>query len=202
MNDESRPFRWLPPVSLVAIGVLVAATTFLAPGSLRITGQAVAIILALRLFCVWPPMVRWFGTMPIPHRCVLGFLLWGVVAGHFTISASAYYPFVAWEIFSFADERDPVTCQQFMATTASGKQTRLIMEQFFPSVVQMDSLEDPRHFKPETIERLARVLAKAYNARHPEDPVRRIDLVKLSVPLHPSPGDTPFKCELLNSYDF
>jgi hypothetical protein len=50
---------------------------------------------------------------------------------------------------------------------------------------------------------LARTLARAYDRAHAQDPVRRVDLMRIAVPLHPPlPVPRPFpSCELLKSYD-
>jgi hypothetical protein len=99
-----------------------------------------------------------------------------------------------------------VTCRQFLATTASGKKVRLLAEQLFPSIVQIDEMEnldDPRYFPPDTTDRLALALAKAYNDRHADDPVRQVDLVVLAVQLHPPATESRAlpSCELLKHYE-
>jgi hypothetical protein len=193
---------------LVAIGCCIWLVSF-SPWRIepfRITGQALLLILVLRAFCYWPPLVRWLSTMPVPHRAVLGVILAGMILGHYTIDSRHYFPFVAWEIFPFVNERDPVTCRQFIATTASGKQVRLLTEQLFPSIVQIDPVEEfdnPDHYPPGTTDRLIRAMAKVYNEQHAADPVRQVDLVLVSVRLHPpaTGARTLPSCELLKRYD-
>lgn len=206
---KPRP-RWLPPISLVVVALLTGLLSFTPPGlrlsPFAVTGQACLLILTLRAFCYWPPMVCWVAAMPIPHRVIFGLVLGGMVLGHYTFDSRTYFPYVAWEIFPFANERDPVTCREFLATTASGQKVRLLTEQLFPSIVQIYALDDPAHFppnQPEKLDHLAFTLAKAYNEQHPADPVRRVDLVVMAVHLHPPPNESRAEpsCQLLRHYD-
>jgi len=123
-----------------------------------------------------------------------------MIAGHFTLHSRTYFPFVAWEIFPFEDERDPVTCREFIATTTSGKKVRLLVEQLIPSIVQIFPLDS---YSPEQTDHLARALAKVYNGLHADDPVQQIDLVLQVVQLHPPANEsrTQPSCELLKHYD-
>ena len=209
MNPEApRTPLWLPPLSLVVIAVSVWVIS-LSPWRIepfRVTGQALLLIIVLRAFCYWPPMVRWVGSMPIPHRAMLAFILGGMVLGHYTLNGRVYFPYVSWFIFPSVREVDPVTCREFIATTDDGTKVRLIAEQLFPSIVQIDpvfALDDPRWYPPGTTEKLARTLAKTYNEHHPDNPVWRVDLMELAVQLHPPPGEmrTQPSCELLKRYD-
>ncbi len=196
---------WLPPLSLVIIALIVGMIS-LSPwrfDPISITGQALLLIIVLRAFCYWPPLVRWIAAMPIPHRVVFGLVIAGMIMGHYTINSRQYFPFVAWEIFPFVNERDPVTCPEFIATTASGKKVRLLVEQLFPSIVQINPLDNAALFPPETLEHLARTMAKAYNQHHPDDPVRQVDLVNFAIHLHPPATESHPNpsCELLKRYD-
>src|SRR5882762_8606079 len=111
MPQAKRAPLWLPPLSLVGIVFAIWLISFppalVAPCPLspfRVTGQALLLILVLRAFCHWPPMVRWVGGMPIPHRVVFALVIGGMILGHYTLNARTYFPFVAWEIFPFANE--------------------------------------------------------------------------------------------------
>jgi hypothetical protein len=201
MTTPVRTQPWLPPISLAVCALLTGLISFawhFVP--LKVTGQAFLLIIILRAFYYWPPMIRWVASMPVPHRVVFGVLIGGMILGHYTLNARAYFPYVAWEIFPFVHEDDPVTCREFIATTESGAKVRLLVEQLFPSIVQIDPLES---YSPETTEHLARTLAKAYNGHHTGDPVRRVDLMVMAVKLHPSAGEsrTQPSCELLKRYD-
>ena len=172
----------------------------------RTVGQLFLLFILLRAFCYWPPMIRWVTSMPVVHRVVFGVLIGGMICGHYTLNGRTYFPFVSWEIFPFVREGDPVTCREFIATTNEGRKVRLLVEQLFPSIVQIDPMEvfdDPRYYPPGTTEHLARALAKAYNDHHPDDPVWRVDLMVLAVQLHPpaSESRTQPSCELLQRYD-
>ncbi|MEJ0000775.1 MAG: hypothetical protein WDO13_17355 [Verrucomicrobiota bacterium] len=196
---------WLPPISIVAIAMLVVLVSFVFPlVPVAITGQLALLLILVRAFAGWPPLARWVATMPVPHRVVFALLLGGMLLGHHSLNSRAGFPFVVWEIFPFVHEPDPVTCREFIATTAGGAKVRLLAEQQFPSIVQidpLDALDDPRLYPPGTTERLARALAAMYNAHHPADPVRTVDLVQVAVPLHPL-GQTRAQpaCELLTRY--
>ncbi|HEV3270976.1 MAG TPA: hypothetical protein VGZ93_02235 [Candidatus Methylacidiphilales bacterium] len=201
MTTPARARLWLPPISLVAcalITVLISCVRHLSP--LAVTGQAVFLIVILRAFCYWPPMIRWIVSMPVAHRVVFGVLIGCMVLGHYTLNGRTYFPFVVWEIFPFAREDDPVTCREFIATTAKGDKVRLLVEQVFPSIVQVNPLDG---YSPEATEHLARALAKVYNERHADDPVRQVDLMVMAVKLHPPPGESRAQpsCELLKHYD-
>lgn len=206
------PLRLYP---IIAAAILAACSAVLvwviSFGSHRfipiwVAAQAYLVIAVLMAFRHWPPMGRWLGRMPVPHRVVFALIVGGMIAGHFSLHARTYFPFVAWEIFPFKDERDPVTCREFIATTASGKKVRLLVEQLFPSIVQiypLETLDDPKLYPPGTTDHLAHALAKVYNDRHAGDPVQQIDLVLLAVQLHPPANESRAQpsCELLKRYD-
>ena len=198
---------WLPPISFVAITILVCLISFFyhfVP--LAITGQIFLLLILLRAFWYWLPFNRWLLAMPVPHRIVFGLLLGGMILGHYTLNGRTYFPFVVWEIFPFVHASDPVTCREFIATTVEGTKVRLLVEQQFPSIVQidpLDALDDPKLYPPGTTEHLARALAKVYNQRHAGNPVRGIDLMLMAVPLHPPANESRAQpsCELLRHYD-
>jgi hypothetical protein len=189
---------WLPPISLVAIALMVVLISFVRPLSpLSVTAQAALIVVLARAFLRFPAIGRWVDGMPVAHRVVLALLLFGMVAGHFTLQAHRFFPFVAWEIFAFEREEDPVSCREFIATTETGRTTRLLVEQLFPSIVQFDP---PADNDSPTMGRLVDAMARVYNRGHAADPVRRVDLVRVSVSLHPPAGETLLPCELLKSF--
>jgi hypothetical protein len=144
--------------------------------------------------------------MPAAHRVIFGLLIGAMILGHYTLNGRTFFPFVVWEIFPFVHEGDPVTCREYIATTAGGTKVRLLVEQQFPSIVQvdpLDALDDPNLYPPGTTEQLARALARAYNERHAADPVQQVDLFVMAVPLHPPAGETRTQpsCELLKHFD-
>lgn len=202
MTSTARAPRWLPPLSLLTIVPLVWLISFSSRkfDPFTVTGQALLLIIILRAFCYWPPMVRWVTSMPIPHRVVLILLVGSMILGHYTLSGRTFFPYVSWEIFPFVREDNPVTCREFVATTESGHKKRLLVEQLFPSIVQVYPLES---YPPDAIDRLAHVLAKAYNAHHADDPVWRVDLMELAVQLHPPANESRAhpSCELIQRYD-
>ena len=152
----------------------------------------IALVLAFRY---WPPMAQWFRTMPTPHRIAFVLIFAAMLAGHFRFDNRKYFPFISWEIFANTREIDPVTCREFMATTASGAQKRLLVEQLFPSVVQFNP---PGDNDSPAMTKLIFALARAYNDKHPDDPARSVDLVLVSVKLH---GAEPPSCQPLKHYD-
>jgi hypothetical protein len=196
-----RASAWLPPLSWVAIALLVGLLSFAWPVvPLAVTGQLALLLMLVRGFALWPPMARLVSTMPAAHRLVFGLVLGSMVLGHYTLNSRTYFPFVAWEIFSFVREEDPVTCREFIATTASGAKVRLLAEQLFPSIVQ---IEPVGNLSPKKTEHLARAMAREYNLLHPADPVREVNLVNMSVPLRSNANDhsaTP-SCQFLKRYD-
>jgi hypothetical protein len=211
MTQAERPPLWLPPISLVAIAFVIwmisFTPTWFCPDPLipfRVTGQLLLLIIVLRIFCYWPPMVRWVASMPVPHRIIFALIIGGMMLGHYTLNSRKYFPYVAWEIFPFVNEQNPVTCREFIATTQSGRQVRLLAEQLFPSIVQIFPLDDPGHFPPETTDHLAQAMTHEYNLLHPDDPVRQVDLIVKAVQLHPPANEsrTEPSCQLLKRYDF
>jgi hypothetical protein len=200
-SETKSSLRWLPPLSLVVIALLIGLVSFARPlVPFAITGQLFLLLIGLRAFCTWPPMVRWMTSMPFPHRAVFALMIGSMILGHYTLNGRAYFPFVAWEIFPFAREEDPVTCREFIATTASGHKVRLLVEQVFPSIVQIAPLDS---YSPEATDHLVRALARVYNQHHAGDPVQRVDLVVMAVKLHPPAGEsrTQPSCELLKRYN-
>ena len=196
------PSRLHPAIVVAIIGLCIALiiwmVSFAVP--LKLAGQAYLLIVILLAYRYWPPMIRWVASMPVAHRAVFGLLVGGMVLGHYTLNGRTYFPFVVWEIFPFVHEDDPVTCREFIATTASGAKVRLLVEQLFPSIVQVNPLDS---YSPEATEHLARALAKIYNERHTDDPVRQVELMVMAVKLHPPANESRAQpsCELLQRYD-
>jgi hypothetical protein len=207
MSIPARVPTWLPPISLAVCALLVALGSFawhFVP--FRVTGQAFLLVMILHTFCFWPPLVRWAASMPVLHRVVFGVLLGAMMLGHYTLNSRTYFPFVTWAIFPVVTDENPVTCNEFIATTMDGSKVRLLVEQLFPSIVQIapvEAFDDPRHYTPGTTEHLARSLAKVYNEHHAANPVWRVDLMRLAVQLHPPAGESRAapSCELLKRYD-
>lgn len=206
LMDTRSPLRLPRPVAFAIIVLSMAVIIWLLSFSplrvvpFRLAGQAYLMAVILLAFRYWPPMIALVRSMPVAHRVVFGALLGAMLLGHFTIRGRTYFPFVGWEIFPFVHEPDPVTCRQFIATTASGQKLRLLAEQQFPSIVQMDPLDS---YSPEKTDALALALAHAYNARHAADPVRNVDLMTMAIQLHPRATESRAEpsCELLKHYD-
>jgi hypothetical protein len=196
------PSRLHPAIAVAVIGLCIALIIWMVSFTipLKLAGQAYLLLIVLLGFRYWPPMIRWVASMPVPRRVVFGVLIGSMILGHYTLNARAYFPYVAWEIFPFVHEDDPVTCREFIATTESGNKVRLLVEQLFPSIVQINPLDD---YSPEATEHLARALAQAYNGHHAGDPVRQVDLMVMAVKLHPPAGESRAQpsCELLKQYD-
>jgi len=204
-TSEEKPL-WLPPISLVIVPLCVVMVSF-SPWRFipfNVTGQALLLFIMLRAFCYWPPMVRWVKSMPVFHRAMFALLIGSMIVGHYTLDSRTFYPYVSWFIFPTVREDDPVTCREFIATTAGGKKVRLIVEQLFPSIVQIYPLDDPKQYTPAQLDHLAAALATAYNRRHADDPVRQVDLVVMAVKLHPPAAESRAEpsCQLLKRYDF
>src|SRR5450432_2312513 len=100
MTTSARIPAWFPPLSLIAIAVMIVLDSFVwhfVP--FAVSGQAFLIVLIVRAFAVWPPMVRLVTSMPIVHRVVFGALIACMIAGHYTFDGRTYFPYVTWEIF-------------------------------------------------------------------------------------------------------
>ncbi len=185
-------------IIVLCLATIIYLVSFAVP--LKLAGQAYLTAIVLLAFRYWPPMARWVKGMPIPHRVVCGVLLGGMILGHYTLNGRTYFPFVSWAIFPAVHEDNPVTCREFVATTMAGHKVRLLVEQLFPSIVQVYPLTT---YSPEGTEHLARALAKMYNHLHAGDPVFRVDLMDLAVQLHPPASESRAhpSCELLQSYE-
>lgn len=194
------PLRLHPaiPITVICLGLAFLVWAFFP--IFKLVGQYFAIIAVLLGFRYWPPMARLVKLMPIPHRVVFGFLIAAMILGHLTLRPRTYFPFVAWEIFPTVYQKDPVTCPEFIAVTTSGKKIRLIVEQLFPSIVQIDRLDD---YSPDKLDHLVQAMTKVYNEHHANDPVRRVDLMVMAVKLHPPANESRAhpSCEFLKSYN-
>ena len=203
ISAASPPPRPNPLIMIAVMGVYLALFVWALSSNIptSVSGQAFFLILGLLAFRSWPPMVRWMTSMPVPHRAVFALMIAGIIVGHYTLHARTFYPFVAWEIFPAVTEENPVTCREFIATTDNGNKVRLLVEQLFPSIVQINPLDS---FSPEMTDHLASALVKAYNQQHTDNPVRQLDLVVMAVNLHPSAGEIRAQpsCQLLKRYDF
>jgi hypothetical protein len=208
MSSPALQSPWRPPLSLVAILALIVFICLPIASSYPLTPFTVAaqgflLIIVLRGFCYAPQLRPWTAGMPVPHRAVFGVLIGAMILGHFTFDNRSYFPFVAWEIFPVVRENDPVVCPEMIATTAGGKQVRLLVEQLFPSIVQVDPLDSPAHYPPDKLEELVRASARMYDELHPGDPILYVDLVDKAVRLHPPPNElrTLPSCTLLKRYE-
>ena len=201
------PLRLHPAICGAIILVLASAiiwTVSFSPWRVvpfSLAGQAYLTIAILLGFRYWPPMFRLVGAMPVAHRVVFGVLIGGMILGHYTLNGRTYFPFVVWEIFPHAEEKHGmVNAHEFVATTANGTKVRLIAEQLFPSLVQIDRIDT---MSPELTEKLARVLAQKYNQLHADNHVRHVELMYMIVQLHPPANESRAEpsCELLKHYN-
>ena len=183
----------------LCLALIVWMVSFAVP--LKLAGQAYLLLIVLLAYRYWPPMIRWVASMPVPHRIVFGVLIGSMILGHYTLNGRTYFPFVVWEIFPFVREDDPVTCREFIATTASGDKVRLLTEQLFPSIVQFNPPNETD--QPGATGNLVDAMARVYNEHHPGDPVQSVDLVLMAVQLHPPASESRAEpsCELLKRYD-
>lgn len=186
--------------AIVVIVACVAAITWYYWPIRGVVFQIYALAAIFIAFHACPPVKRWLASTPIVHLIVFYALLAAVVAGHFTLSKTRYFPFVAWDIFSSVNEQETVFCDELVGTTASGKQIRLVVEQLFPSIVQFDL---PPDNEPAKMARLVTALAAEYNRHHADDPVRKVDLMLMAVKLHLPPGQLRSQpsCKLLHRFD-
>src|ERR1700677_37207 len=195
MSKPTRVPPWGPPLSLVAIVPLIWLASFSPVGldPFRVTAQALLLIMLVRAFCYWTPMVRWFAAMPMVHRIVFMALIWAMAAGHYTFNKATFYPYIAWEIFPYVNEKQPEV-PEFIGTTQSGHKVRLLVEQLFPSIVQFYPPTDPAQ-----LEHLVAAMAKVYNEHHADDVVEHVDLMLITVDLHPPAGQSRAEpsCEFL-----
>lgn len=192
------PLKVHPAILVAIIAVCATVLLYLFWPIAFLVGQIYLLIIVLLGFRYWPPMIGWIKRMPIPHRIVFALLIGGIIAGHFTLNTRKYFPFMAWEIFPFVREEDSVICRELIATTASGKNVRLLVEQLVPSIVQFNLPQDPV-----ATEHLVHALARIYNQHHADDPIQQVELMAMAVKLHP-PGNelrTEPSCEFLQRYD-
>jgi len=185
-------------VSLLIWGISFSPLRFV---PFALAEQAYLMIAILLAFRYWPPMFRLVGSMPVAHRLVFGALISGMILGHYSLNGRSYYPFIVWGIFPHAAENhDTVNAYEYIATRADGTKVRLIAEQLFPSLVQIDRVDT---MSPVLTEKLARVLAKKYNEYHANNPVRQVDLMNMIVQMHPPANESRAEpsCELLKHYD-
>ncbi len=185
--------------ALAVIGVCLALLTWLAWPIHRYLLQVYAVAALLLALRASPPVARYLATAPVGYRAVLYALILGVVAGHFSLQKRSYYPFVVWDIFCAVSEQETVFCRELIGTTASEKKVRLLVEQIYPSIIQFDL---PPRDQPEQLDLLVAAMAKTYNAHHPADPLREVDLMLMAVKLHPPTGESRQpSCEFLQRFD-
>ena len=191
--------RVLPLAALgVLVGCLALLTWFTWPIH-RYVFQVYAVVALLIAMGTVPPIARHLAVMPLAHRGILYLLIVAVVAGHFTLQQKRFFPFVVWDIFAAVGKQETVFCRELIGTTASQKKVRLLVEQLYPSIVQFDL---PPRDQPGNLDLLVSAMARNYNARHPADPLREIDLMLMAVKLHPPPGQIRQpSCELLQRFD-
>lgn len=186
--------------ALAIIVICLSALSYYTWPIHRYVFQIFAVAAVLIALHTSPPIARWLAATPAAHRAVLYLLLAGVLVGHFTLQQRRYFPFVVWDIFSSVSEQDTVFCREIIGTTASDKKIRLLAEQLYPSIVQFDLPSDK---EPAKMNKLVDAMVKTYNAQHPADPVREVDLMLMAVKVHLPSGETRSQpsCELLQRFD-
>ncbi len=190
----------LPPLGFAVILACLALLTFFFWPIRGVLFQVYALAGILLALQHAPPVARWLAATPVAHRLIVYALILAVVAGHFTLSTRRFFPFVAWDIFSSVSEQETVFCRELIGTTASQKQVRLLVEQLYPSIIQFDL---PPSTQSANLDLLVSAMARTYDAHHPADPLREVDLMLMAVKLHPPPGQTHRQpsCELLQRFD-
>ena len=199
LYPSREPFKVHPAIAVTIIVFCLALIVWLIVWKYwqihLLVFEIIALVALALAFRHWPPMIRWLGTMPVPHRVVFALIFAAMLAGHFSLDSKKYFPFVSWEIFANTREIDPVPCTQFIATTESGTKKRLLVEQLFPSIVQF---YPPADADSAAMTKLVFALARAYDGKHPDDPARSVDLMLVSVKLH---GVEPPSWQPLKHYD-
>jgi hypothetical protein len=188
-----------PLLAALVILLCLAAFTWFAWPIHRYILQVYAVIALLIALRTAPPIARYLAGTPAAYRSIIYVMILAVVAGHFTLQQKRYYPFVVWDIFCAVNEQETVFCRELIGTTASQKKVRLLVEQLYPSIIQFDL---PPRDQPGKLDLLVSAMARTYNAQHPADPLREIDLMLVAVKLHPPPGQTRQpSCEFLQRFD-
>ncbi len=148
-----------------------------------------------------PPVFRLIKQMSPAHLVVMILCVGSFLVGHLWISSRATFPIMSWYIFTGPNDFDEVRCREMFGVFKDGKEKRLLVEQIFPSIVQfnlpIDSVDGKRS---PSMPRIIFAIGAEYNRLHPDNPVIRVDLRELVVPVRPSSPEQKPSWTSLESY--
>jgi hypothetical protein len=137
------------------------------------------------------------GALPRSHRTVLAFFFALILAGHFANDPRATFPFSAWSMYGRPESPD--TLQFYRSEGIDGSLRRIVINEaeLFPSIggsaiaskvkrlaAQAQATQDPPGEGPQRmLTDWLRAVGDAYNQRHPERPVRAVELLRYSMSL-------------------
>ncbi len=190
LEDNSPLFTWqLYRIMVISLAIFSLGSALIVPkGGGWYFGQMYFWIWFLISFVTFPPISRHLSKIPMPHAVVTVLVMALLIGGHFTNNNFKYFPIMAWAIFPYSFDLADVKCGEMIGIHADKTETRLLVEQIIPSIVQFDlprDLNDPR--MPATIQ----AIAHEYNLLHPANPVVTVEIREFSVPIRPQPGEKP-----------
>ena len=174
------------------------------------TAAEMVCYLILFALLVWQkPLVHTFLALDLPRRIFLGGFVLAMLAGHLIDKSTTTYPVVAWSMFTRPVQGDPVY-HEYTGTRDDGQQVRLDFDRVFPTtlgrntIVKMTWLAksiaaaEPGPERQENVakyERTLQALGHKYNATHPDNPVRAVQVWECRLPLKDYDGPSAIRRE-------
>ncbi len=188
----------LAPAGLLTVGlsVLLRQGNW---GTRLMAGVEALIYVALFILILSRDAVRpHLGALPRPHRAILTIFFALVLAGHFANDTRATFPFSAWSMYGRPESPDTLEFYRSEGIDRSLRRIVIDESELFPSIggsaiaskvkrlaghaLAVQHLPNPGPRQRRLTDWL-RAVGDAYNRRHPERPVRAVELLKYSVSL-------------------
>jgi hypothetical protein len=168
-------------------------------GTRLMTGLEALIYLAVFIVILSRDAVRpHLAALPRPHRAILAIFFALMLAGHFANDTRATFPFSAWSMYGRPES--PATLEYYRSEGIDGGLRRIVINEaeLFPSIggsaiaskvkrLAAQALAPqhlPGHGPPQRrLTDWLHAVGDAYNQRHPERPVRAVELLRYSVSL-------------------
>lgn len=168
-------------------------------GTRLMTGLEALIYLAVFSLILSRDAVRpHLDALPRPHRAILAIFFALILAGHFANDTRTTFPFSAWSMYGRPES--PNTLEFYRSEGIDGSLRRIVINEaeLFPSIAGSAIASKVKRLAAQALapqhlpgqgphqRRLTdwlRAVGDAYNQRHPERPVRAVELLRYSVSL-------------------
>lgn len=154
-----------------------------------------ALLLGL-LLGLWliAPLRDYWASLSGRSRAVITILTLATLFGQLVADSGRSFPFPRWDMYTISEAPERAVVHQVIGTTASGREFRVRPGLYIPSLGRsryrsgIETLSERLRAEPEgaaearlDLERMLKLLARAYNGRHESDPLTSIGVRRLEI---------------------